>query len=254
MKVAVLTSHKTKAKNLAREIDNALEIVPVDQADVIIAFGGDGFMLHTLHQLKDHKIPVYGINTGTIGFLLNSSESLKDLSQRISSAKKTTLFSLKAKVIDVLGQEYEVQAFNEISLFRSSAQTSKISIKVNNKPRLNSLIGDGLIIATPAGSTAYNLSAGGPILPLESGLIALTPICPFRPRRWKGALIPNSSEIKLEVQSPEQRPVKLTADQRLIHKVHTVEVSLDTSTPYTLLFDPNHYLEERILREQFLEH
>lgn len=254
MKVAVITSSKTKAKGIAKEIEKFLEVVPIDQAEVIVALGGDGFMLHTLHQLKNPKIPVYGVNTGTIGFLLNSSEKLESLPERIATAKKTTLFSLKAEVSDVAGQLYEVQAFNEISLFRSSAQTSKISIKINNKTRLHSLIGDGLIIATPAGSTAYNLSAGGSILPLESGLISLTPICPFRPRRWKGALIPNSSEIKLEVQAAEQRPVKLTADQRLIHKVHTVQISLDTSTPYTLLFDPSHYLEERILHEQFLEH
>ena len=140
------------------------------------------------------------------------------------------------------------------TIFIVSAQTSKIVIKLNGKTQLNSLIGDGLIIATPAGSTAYNLSAGGPILPLESGLIALTPICPFRPRRWKGALVPSSVEIELEVQQPEQRPVKLTADQRLIHKVHTVKIVLDTSMPYTLLFDPNHHLEERIIHEQFLEH
>ncbi len=254
MKVAILTSHKVKAKSLAKTAEDFLEIVPIDRAEVIIAFGGDGFMLHTLHQLKNNKIPVYGVNTGTIGFLLNSPENLEALPKRIAQAKKTVLFSLKADVTDVAGQIHEVQAFNEISLFRSSAQTSKITIKLNDKTRLNALIGDGLIIATPAGSTAYNLSAGGPILPLESGLIALTPICPFRPRRWKGALVPNSVNIKLEVQTPEQRPVKLTADQRLIHKVHTVQVTLDTSTPYTLLFDPNHHLEERILHEQFLEH
>lgn len=254
MKVTILTSHKIKAKNLAKIAENFLEVVPLDKAEVIVIFGGDGFMLHTLHQLKNNKIPVYGVNTGTIGFLLNSPENLENLPKRIAQAKKTILFSLKAEVTDINGQLYEVQAFNEISLFRSSAQTSKISVSLNGKTRLNSLIGDGLIISTPAGSTAYNLSAGGPILPLESGLIALTPICPFRPRRWKGALIPNTADIQLEVQAPEQRPVKLTADQRLIHKVHTVKAKLDISTPYILLFDPNHYLEERILHEQFLEY
>lgn len=254
MKVAILASHKIKAKNLAKEAENFLDVVPIEQADVIVTFGGDGFMLHTLHQLKTNTIPVYGVNTGTVGFLLNSSENLEMLPERIAQAQKTQLFSLKADVIDVTGRLFEVQAFNEISLFRSSAQTAKITIKLNGKTRLNSLVGDGLIISTPAGSTAYNLSAGGPILPLESGLIALTPVCPFRPRRWKGALIPNAAEIKLEVQSPEQRPVKLTADQRLIHKVHTAQIALDTANPYVLLFDPNHHLEERILREQFLEY
>ena len=254
MKVAILASHKQKAKNFAKIAEGILEAVPIEQAEAIVAFGGDGFMLHTLHQLKNHKIPVYGVNTGTIGFLLNNPEQLEKLPERIANAKSTTLFSLKANVTDAFGEKYEAQAFNEISLFRSSAQTSKIVIKLNGKTQLNSLIGDGLIIATPAGSTAYNLSAGGPIFPLESGLIAITPICPFRPRRWKGALVPSSVEIELEVQQPEQRPVKLTADQRLIHKVHTVQIVLDTSMPYTLLFDPNHHLEERIIHEQFLEH
>lgn len=254
MKIAILASHKAKAKHLAQISESFIETVPIDQAEVIVAFGGDGFMLHTLHQLKNHKIPVYGINTGTIGFLLNNAEHLEKLSEKISKAKPTILLPLKAEVTDIFGQSFEVQAFNEISLFRSSAQTSKISIKLNNKTQLNSLIGDGLIVATPAGSTAYNLSAGGPILPLESGLIALTPICPFRPRRWRGALIPTSVKVELEVLSPDQRPVKLTADQRLIHKVHKVHVSLDSSMPYTLLFDPDHHLEERILHEQFLEH
>lgn len=254
MKVAIVASHKLKAKNLAQSIEGFMKTVPVEQAEIIIAIGGDGFMLHTLHQLKNHKIPVYGINTGTIGFLLNSAEKLEILEEKLANAKPTILLPLKAKVTDIFGQSSEVQAFNEISLFRSSAQTSKISIKLNDKTQLNSLIGDGLIVATPAGSTAYNLSAGGPILPLESGLIALTPICPFRPRRWKGALVPNSIKVELEVLNPDQRPVKLTADQRLIHKVHTVNIVLDPSMPHTLLFDPNYHLEERILHEQFLEH
>lgn len=254
MKVAILASHKPKAKNLAQIIEGFMKTVAVEQAEIIVAIGGDGFMLHTLHQLKNHKIPVYGINTGTIGFLLNSAEQLETLEEKLANAKPTILLPLKAEVTDIFGQSSEVQAFNEISLFRSSAQTSKISIKLNDKTQLNSLIGDGLIVATPAGSTAYNLSAGGPILPLESGLIALTPICPFRPRRWKGALVPNSIKVELEVLHPDQRPVKLTADQRLIHKVHTVNIRLDSSMPYTLLFDPNHHLEERILHEQFLEH
>ncbi len=254
MKVAILASHKLKAKNLAKIAEGFIGTVPVEQADVIVVFGGDGFMLHTLHQLKNHKTPVYGVNTGTIGFLLNSAEHLETLREKLSKAKPTTLWPLKADVVDIFGNSFEAQAFNEISLFRSSAQTSKISIKLNDKTQLSSLIGDGLIVATPAGSTAYNLSAGGPILPLESGLIALTPICPFRPRRWKGALVPNSIKVELEVLSPDQRPVKLTADQRLIHKVHTVSIVLDSSMPYTLLFDPNHHLEERIIHEQFLEH
>ena len=254
MKVAILSSTKPKAKKLATDVENYLKNVPIDQADVIVACGGDGFMLHTLHHLKNHRQLVYGVNAGTIGFLLNGADNLEKLLQKIQQAKPTILYALKAEVTDIFGQSHTAQAFNEISLSRSSAQTAKISLKLNGKIRLHSLVGDGLIVATPAGSTAYNLSAGGQILPLESGLIALTPICPFRPRHWKGALVPNTVVLELEVATPDLRPVKLTADQRLISKVQSVRITLDTSTPYTLLFDPNHHLEERILHEQFLEH
>ncbi len=254
VKVAILASNKPKAKKLASDAECYFAQTPIAQAEVILAFGGDGFMLHTLHHLKDHRLPIYGVNAGTIGFLLNCADNLESLPQKIQQAKPTILYALRAEVTDIFGQSHSVQAFNEISLSRSSAQTAKISLKLNGKIRLHSLVGDGLIVATPAGSTAYNLSAGGQILPLESGLIALTPICPFRPRHWKGALIPNTVVLELEVATPDLRPVKLTADQRLISKVQSVRIILDTSTPYTLLFDPNHHLEERILHEQFLEH
>lgn len=253
MKAAILASGKPKAKKLAKIAEEYLETVPLEKADAIVAFGGDGFMLYTLHNLSNNKIPVYGVNAGTIGFLLNSPEHLQMLPEKLKNAKATTLWPLKAEVVDIFGKTHFLQAFNEISLVRSSAQTAKICIKINDKVRLSSLVGDGLIISTPAGSTAYNSSAGGPILPLDSGLIAITPICPFRPRRWKGALVPHSVKIELEVLTPDQRPVKLTADQRLINKVRTINIFLDVSQPYTLLFDPNHHLEERILHEQFLE-
>ena len=254
MKVAILASINPKAKKLAKLAEGFLNCTSRQEAEIIVAFGGDGFMLHTLHNLESNNVPVYGVNEGTIGFLLNDAEELEKLPEKLTKAKPTTLYALKAEVKDLYGKSFSIKAFNEISLLRSSAQTSKIAIKLNDKMRLSSLIGDGLIIATPAGSTAYNLSAGGPIVPLESSLIAITPICPFRPRRWKGALIPSSTKIELEVLNPDQRPVKLTADQRLINKVNTVNIFLDTSQPYTLLFDPNHHLEERILHEQFLEH
>lgn len=254
MKAAIVASTSSKAKKLAADAAAYFENVSVEQAEVLIVCGGDGFMLHTLHNLKNHQLPIYGINAGTIGFLLNVTDDLADLVQKIQQAKPTILYPLEAEVIDISGGEHQLQAFNEISLSRSSAQTAKISLKLNGKTRLHSLIGDGLIVATPAGSTAYNLSAGGQILPLESGLIAITPICPFRPRHWKGALVPNTVVLELEVTNPEQRPVKLTADQRLIAKVQSVRITLDMSKPYTLLFDPSHHLEDRILREQFLEY
>lgn len=254
MKVAILSSNSQKAKNLATEVEQYLENVPVEDAELIIACGGDGFMLHALHNFNSKRLPIYGINAGTIGFLLNSANELENIKQKIANAKPATLYALDAEIIDIFGQQYNVKAFNEISLTRSSAQTAKISLRLNEKIRLHSLVGDGLIIATPAGSTAYNLSAGGQILPLESGLIAITPICPFRPRHWKGALIPNNAVIEIEVATPDSRPVKLTADQRLISKVQSVRIALDTANPYTILFDQNNDLEERILHEQFLEH
>lgn len=254
MKVAILSSNSQKAKNLATEVGQYLENVPVEDAELIVACGGDGFMLHALHNFNSKRLPIYGINAGTIGFLLNNANELANIKQKIANAKPATLYALDAQIIDIFGQEYNVKAFNEISLTRSSAQTAKLSLRLNEKIRLHSLVGDGLIIATPAGSTAYNLSAGGQILPLESGLIAITPICPFRPRHWRGALIPNNAVIEIEVSTPDSRPVKLTADQRLISKVQSVKIALDTANPYTILFDQNNDLEERILHEQFLEH
>ncbi|MCX7342800.1 MAG: NAD kinase [Proteobacteria bacterium] len=254
MKIAVLSSNNPKAKKLATDVESYLGNVPVEDAELIVACGGDGFMLHTLHNFNSRRLPVYGVNAGTIGFLLNNTNDLENICQKIKAAKPTLLYALRAEVTDIFGQKFSVQAFNEISLTRSSAQTAKLSLRLNEKVRLHSLVGDGLIVATPAGSTAYNLSAGGQILPLESGLIALTPICPFRPRHWKGALVPNTSVLEVEVATPDTRPVKLTADQKLINKVQEVRITLDTSTPYTILFDQNHDLQERILHEQFLEH
>lgn len=254
MKVTIFSSNSQRAKGLAGEIGKYLESVSIEEADLIVACGGDGFMLHTLHNFNNKRLPVYGVNAGTIGFLLNSTNDLENIQQKIKNAKPTTLYALIANVTDIFGQNYTVKAFNEIALTRSSAQTAKISLRLDEKIRLHSLVGDGLIVATPAGSTAYNLSAGGQILPLESGLIALTPICPFRPRHWKGALIPNTSAVEIEVATPETRPVKLTADQRLINKVQSVQIALDTTTSYTILFDQNNNIEERILHEQFLEH
>lgn len=254
MRFAILASHKVKAKKLAEMAENLYGNHPVDEADVIIAFGGDGFMLHVLHKLQNHNIPVFGINTGTVGFLLNTSDNIELLLERVRSAKHTKLYPLKGKITDIFGNTHEIKAFNEISLVRSSAQTAKLSIKLNNKMQLSQLVGDGLIIATPTGSTAYNLSAGGPILPLESGLVAITPICPFRPRRWSGAIVPNDINIEIEILNADQRPVKLTADQSLLPKISSAIISVDKNFSYTLLFDPSHSLGDRIMHEQFAEH
>lgn len=254
MRFAVVSSHKLKAKKLAEKAREIFGNLSVEEADVIIAFGGDGFMLHTLHKLKNNNIPIFGVNTGTVGFLLNKADELEKLKDRVQNAKKTVLYPLKGTVTDIFEKQHEIKAFNEITLLRSSAQTAKLSITLNGAKQLSQLVGDGLIVSTPTGSTAYNLSAGGSILPLESDLVAITPICPFRPRRWKGALIPNNALIEIEVQSADQRPVKLTADQNLIPKVKVASIKVDKNEPYTLLFDPNHNLSDRIISEQFIEH
>jgi NAD+ kinase len=251
MRFAILASHKVKAKKLAETAERLFGNYPVDEADAIIAFGGDGFMLHVLHKLENHKVPVFGLNTGTVGFLLNSAENLELLVERVRSAKSTKLYPLKGIITDIFDRVQEIKAFNEISLVRSSAQTAKISIKLDGKTQLSQLVGDGLIVATPTGSTAYNLSAGGPILPLESGLVAITPICPFRPRRWRGALVPNDIGIEIDILNSDQRPVKLTADQSLLPKVKSASIRIDKESPYTLLFDPSHSLADRIIHEQF---
>lgn len=254
MRFAILASHKPKAKKLAETAERLFGNHPVNEADAIIAFGGDGFMLHVLHKLENHAVPVFGMNTGTVGFLLNSCENLENLVERVSIAKHTKLYPLKGMITDIFDKIHEIKAFNEISLVRSSAQTAKISIKLDGKMQLSQLVGDGLIIATPTGSTAYNLSAGGPILPLESGLVAITPICPFRPRRWRGALVPNDINIEIEILNSDQRPVKLTSDQSLLPKVKSASIATDKNSPYTLLFDPTHNLADRIIHEQFIEH
>lgn len=254
MRFAILSSHKIKAKKLAEMAENIYGNHPIDEAEVIIAFGGDGFMLHVLHKLQNHNVPVFGINTGTVGFLLNTSENIELLLERVRSAKHTKLYPLKGKITDIFGNTYDIKAFNEISFVRSSAQTAKLSIKLNGKMQLSQLVGDGLIVATPTGSTAYNLSAGGPILPLESGLVAITPICPFRPRRWNGAIVQNDVNIEIEILNADQRPVKLTADQSLLPKIKSAIISVDKNFAYTLLFDPSHSLGDRIMHEQFAEH
>src|SRR3989338_5162286 len=254
MRFAILASHKIKAKKLAEMTEKLYGNHPIDEADVIIAFGGDGFMLHVLHKLQNNDIPVFGINTGTVGFLLNTSEYIELLIERVRSANHTKLYPLKGTITDIFGYTHEIKAFNEISLVRSSAQTAKLSITINGKLQLAQLVGDGLIVATPTGSTAYNLSAGGPILPLESGLVAITPICLFRPRRWNGAIVPNNVNIEITILNADQRPVKLTADQSLLPKIQSAVISVDRNFAYTLLFDPSHSLSDRIMHEQFAEH
>jgi NAD+ kinase len=221
-----------------------------ETAGVIIALGGDGLMLQTLHRFMGTGIPIYGMHRGSVGFLMNEYQEDR-LLERVAGAKLSVIHPLKMLAQNVAGQRLEALAINEVHLFRQTAQSARLSISVDGKERLSELICDGVLVATPAGSTAYNLSAGGPILPLKAPLLALTPISPFRPRRWRGALLPNKAHVKIEVQEADKRPVSAVADHAEFRDVLSVSISEERGIDLQLLFDPGHALEERILAEQF---
>ena len=220
------------------------------QADIIVALGGDGLMLQALHSNMRRRTPIYGMNLGTVGFLLNTYKE-SNLLKRLKKARQVTLTPLRMLATNTRGKTTEVLAINEVSLLRSSRQTARIEVAVDGQKRLPELHCDGVLVATPAGSTAYNLSAHGPILPLGAGLLALTPINAFRPRRWRGALLPRTSRVEFTILDPKKRPVAAAADSVEIANVAHVEVTEASDTRLTLLFDPEHDLEERILKEQF---
>ena len=222
-----------------------------DQADVIVALGGDGFMLQTLHRFGALGVPVFGMKLGTVGFLMNQFR-LEDLADRLHAAEPAVLRPLEMRAVTESGVAVESLAYNEVSLLRQTRQTAHLRIHLNGQARLDELICDGALVATPAGSTAYNFSAHGPILPLGSSVIALTPIAAFRPRRWRGALLRANTEIKLEILDPYKRPVSATADSHEVRDVVEVSIRESRDRTVTLLFDPEHNLEERILNEQFV--
>jgi len=224
--------------------------VPMEEADVIVALGGDGQMLHALHDSLAHKKPVYGMNRGSVGFLLNEFRE-EDLAERIARAQPVRINPLRMRAT-AGGKAQEALAINEVSLLRETRQTARLRLKVDGVTRLEELSCDGIIVATPAGSTAYNLSAQGPIVPLSAGIMALTPLSPFRPRRWRGALLPLSSRITVDVLEAEKRPVSAVADFTEVRDVTNVEIWRDEETEVTLLFDPEMNLDERIIKEQFL--
>ncbi|MEM9809768.1 MAG: NAD kinase [Pseudomonadota bacterium] len=224
-----------------------------ENAKVIVALGGDGTMLEVLRETMRVKAPVYGINCGTVGFLMNPLGNIEELPEKIAGADRATINPLSMKATDLHGQVHEAMAINEISLLRQTRQTARISIHVNGKPRLGQLICDGVLLSTPAGSTAYNLSAHGPILPIMSNLLALTPISAFRPRRWRGALLPYDAEVIFKVQDPDFRSVSATADIIEVRDVVEVRCQVQRRERMTLLFDHGVGLEERILREQFAD-
>ena len=250
-KIAILASEADDAQQTARILKQRYSHTSPQEADVIVAVGGDGFMLHTLHSFIANPLPIYGINRGSLGFLMNEMDE-NDFLTRLDNAEETIIHPLKMKAIDATKNNFEALAINEVSVFRQSYQAAKLAICVDDRQRLDELICDGVMVATPAGSTAYNLSAQGPILPLSAPLLALTPICPFRPRRWRGALLPNTAKIKITVNSPIKRPVNVVADHQEFKDIRTVEISECRSIKLSLLFDPGYALDERIRVEQFL--
>ena len=222
---------------------------PAD-ADVVVALGGDGLMLQTLHQQMHTGKPIYGMHRGTVGFLMNEF-SLHHLHERLAAARQTLINPLLMRATDMHGNVHLHHAINEVSLFRQTYQAARLRILIDEHERMPELIADGILVATPAGSTAYNLSAQGPIIPINGALLALTPISPFRPRRWRSVLLPNTAFVVLEVLEGDKRPVAAVADHDEVRDVRRVEVLTDKTISMRMLFDPGHSLEERILREQF---
>jgi len=250
-KLHFIASETEQAQDALNGLINHYGQNSVEDCDIIVPLGGDGFLLECLHQYHGFNKAFYGVNKGSEGFLLNKSISDK-LSDRIPKSHAISLHALKMSVKDSSGQTHDAYAFNEVALFRQTRQTAHIKITVDGIERLNELVADGVMVATPAGSTAYNLSAHGPIIPLHSHLHALTPISPFRPRRWKGALISQDETITFDVIDSDKRPVSVSADFTEIRDVISVKIKKDDNVKVKLLFDPDHALEERIMREQFI--
>ncbi len=248
--ICFLASPADEAQAALRELTQWYSNKSADEADVIVALGGDGFMLEVLHQHRPKSTPVYGIHCGSVGFLMNEL-CLEKLPERLEKAHRITLHPLVMEAETEGKKRHKAIAFNEVSLLRQSRQAAKLQIAINGVIRLGELICDGALVATPAGSTAYNLSAHGPIVPIESDLLALTPISAFRPRRWRGALLPNTDHITFTVLETDKRPVSAVADFTEIRDVTRVNIYQDKNQSVTILFDEDHHLNERILREQF---
>jgi NAD+ kinase len=252
LRIGLLCSNRAAAQSAEALLRQQYAFASLEQADILVALGGDGFLLHTLHGMLEagEPRPVFGMNRGTIGFLMNDWR-LDCLAERIAAAKAIKVAPLAMRATTVNGQVHAHAAINEVSLLRETRQTAKIEISVDGRVVLPELVCDGVLVATPAGSSAYNLSAGGPILPLQSRMLALTPISPFRPRRWSGALLPEDTAVSLRVLEPDSRTVSAVADQFEVRDVAQVAITLDRGRSLTLLFDPEHALDERIALEQF---
>jgi len=249
-RIAFVASPSLEAEDALARLAARYGNVEPQVADVVVALGGDGLMLQTLHRLMSTGKPIYGMHRGTVGFLMNDFQE-DALRERLAAAEITVIHPLIMRAIDTSGREHQHRAINEVSLFRQSHQAARLRILIDGQQRLAELIADGALVATPAGSTAYNLSAQGPIIPINAPLLALTPICPFRPRRWRGALLPDKARVTLEILEAEKRPAAAVADHDQVDFVRQVDVWMDHGLSMHMLFDPGHSLDERILREQF---
>ncbi|KGB83456.1 inorganic polyphosphate kinase [Rhodovulum sp. NI22] len=250
-KIAFMASGTETSNAAHRALAAEYGDVPAEEADVIVALGGDGFMLQTMHATQHLDTPVYGMNCGTVGFLMNEYHEAH-LLDRLSAAEEEVVNPLRMRAIGVDGKVHEALAINEVSLLRAGPQAAKLRISVDGKVRLDELVCDGALVSTPAGSTAYNYSAHGPILPIGSDVLALTAMAAFRPRRWRGALLPNTAQVRFDVLQPSKRPVMADADSRTAGLVISVEITSDPKIRHRILFDPGHGLEERLIREQFV--
>ncbi len=248
--LAFLSSGTPEAEEARHRLIEKYGDVQPEEADCIVALGGDGLMLRTLHNYMDSGKPIYGMNRGSVGFLMNQYRET-GLRKRIADAKAAIIHPLLMNATNVRGDEFSAHAINEVSLLRQTSQIAKLRILINGQERLPELVTDGVLVSTPAGSTAYNLSANGPILPIDAPLMALTPISAFRPRRWRGALLHDQAQVRIEVLEAAKRPVSVVADHDEFRDLAFVDVKMDHAANLVLLHDPGHSLEERILREQF---
>ncbi len=253
MRLALAVSDGPRAQEAAGAFRTAHDWVDHAEAEAIVVLGGDGFMLHVLHSMLDagHVKPVFGVNHGTVGFLMNKARSSRTIGERVAKARHIAVAPLEMTAFTNAGDEYSYYAINEVSLLRETRQTAKLEVAVNGKVRMAELSCDGVLVATPAGSTAYNLSANGPILPLGSNMVALTPISPFRPRRWRGAILPDKAHVSFRVLEPDKRPVAAVADQKEVRDIRDVRIAVARDKQLTLLFDRGSSLDERIFAEQF---
>ena len=250
MKLAFAASDRPEAQEARARLTARYGCHPPEEADVVVALGGDGFMLEVLHEHLRTTCPIYGMNRGSVGFLMNDYAE-EGLLERIATSEKAITHPLRMDAVDAEGGVHQAVAINEVSLLRQTHQTAKLKVSIDGKVRMEELVCDGVMVATPAGSTAYNLSAHGPIIPIAAQVLALTPISAFRPRRWRGALLSHKARVAIEVLEPEKRPVSAVADNYEVRRVRRVEIAESRDIDLIMLFDAGRSLDERVLAEQF---